>query len=1077
MQRTVMWRTAGAAGLLAVAIASGVAPAAAGPDLSAASTSTTAVAQGVATRLSGMAVSGASAGDTLAVTVATDRGTVRIDTSTGVLLAYGNAATGASVSFTGSPDQVNAALAATDLTTPVGSLGLGATVTLTAYQQQAGIVYGAATGHFYEFVSSAGSWDSARSAASGRSFLGKTGYLVTITSSAENGIVTSRIPNAESVWIGAHAVAGGGYPREWQWADGPEAGQVFDRCSNASGTCNFVSRPGYANWAMNEPNNYGGGTSGVDGEWVAVTNWNSYDGLWNDLASMSSTSGYVVEYGDGSAFGGVATASATVTILGVPGAPTGVSAEPGSEQATVTFTAPASDGGSPIASFTVTASPGGATASCAASPCTVTGLTAWTAYTFRVTATNGVGTGPASGASTAVTAVPQPSAPGAPTGMAATPLVGAPYMGAVTSSGYPFPTYAVTGGALPAGLSLAADGTVTGTPTATGPWSVEITATNTQGTAAATLSGYVGKAPTAITGSIGDLPASEAATIDLDVDGYPAPVWSVTAGALPTGLTLAHSDGMVTGTPTSPGTYSVTVTATNAHGSVARTLTGSVTAPPELVSGSVPQLLVGVASTATFTVDGYPPPTFAVTAGALPAGMALATSGVLSGTPLVVGPWSATITATNTRGSVARTIGGHVGDPPSAVSGTLPALTWGTPVAVLLASAGYPAPTFAVTAGALPAGLSLDPVTGGISGVPTSAHVYSVTITAGNEHGSQAVTFSGTVAPIRPSAPSGLDATPGDGEVAVAFDAPDSDGGSPVTSYEVRVDDGDWQPLATTVDGSTVHGTVTGLVNGVEVELRVRAVNAAGAGLASGRTTVTPVAPPPVPVAAPTAVAGTSSVTVSWLASTERDVTGYTVTASPGPATCTVAADQARCVIGAVAGQPVTFTVVTHSRWGDSVPSQPSLPVVPTSPAVPAAPPVTALPTLTTSEGDISSVAIGQTITVIGTGFAPFSTATVVIYPTPRVLGTVRTDAAGAFSLTVTVPRDLEAGQHTFVAFGVDTSGEPYAMRLPVELPAAATSMAQTGAAVQPLVLLALVSLGGGMLLRVAATRRTRRAR
>ena len=91
----------------------------------------------------------------------------------------------------------------------------------------------------------------------------------------------------------------------------------------------------------------------------------------------------------------------------VPGAPTGVSATAGDRQAAVSFTAPA-DGGSPITSYTVTASPGGAAASGAGSPITVSGLANGTAYTFTVTAANGVGTGGPSSPSTPVTPVAHP---------------------------------------------------------------------------------------------------------------------------------------------------------------------------------------------------------------------------------------------------------------------------------------------------------------------------------------------------------------------------------------------------------------------------------------------------------------------------------------------------------------------------------------------------------------------------------------------------------------------------------------------------------------------------------------------
>jgi len=105
-----------------------------------------------------------------------------------------------------------------------------------------------------------------------------------------------------------------------------------------------------------------------------------------------------------------------------PGRPTITQVTVGDGQATVTFTPPASDGGADITTYTVTAtaSSGVITQECASSPCTVTGLTNGTAYTFTVTATNSAGGGESS--------TPSESATPAPA-VAATPVSTLPLFG------------------------------------------------------------------------------------------------------------------------------------------------------------------------------------------------------------------------------------------------------------------------------------------------------------------------------------------------------------------------------------------------------------------------------------------------------------------------------------------------------------------------------------------------------------------------------------------------------------------------------------------------------------------------
>ena len=113
---------------------------------------------------------------------------------------------------------------------------------------------------------------------------------------------------------------------------------------------------------------------------------------------------------------------ATAVDTEAPGAPTGATATPGDMSLLASWTAPASDGGSPITEYTVTADPGGnqCVADVATPSCTLLGLTNGTPYTFTVVATNAVGDSEPSAPSAPVT--PRTiTAPGAPTDVTATP--------------------------------------------------------------------------------------------------------------------------------------------------------------------------------------------------------------------------------------------------------------------------------------------------------------------------------------------------------------------------------------------------------------------------------------------------------------------------------------------------------------------------------------------------------------------------------------------------------------------------------------------------------------------------------
>jgi uncharacterized repeat protein (TIGR02543 family) len=109
---------------------------------------------------------------------------------------------------------------------------------------------------------------------------------------------------------------------------------------------------------------------------------------------------------NGAGTGSASSASNSVTPFapGKPDAPTiGVPTMVDSQTVTVSFSAPINNRGSAITSYTATSNPGGLTGTSSTSPITVTGLTVNTAYTFTVTATNGVGTSDSSTATSAVT--------------------------------------------------------------------------------------------------------------------------------------------------------------------------------------------------------------------------------------------------------------------------------------------------------------------------------------------------------------------------------------------------------------------------------------------------------------------------------------------------------------------------------------------------------------------------------------------------------------------------------------------------------------------------------------------------
>ena len=129
---------------------------------------------------------------------------------------------------------------------------------------------------------------------------------------------------------------------------------------------------------------------------AATTTGVSYDQLYLTASIYANECGAIANSSPG-------TTPPQAAPTAKPGAPTIGAAASGAQSATVTFTPPLSLGGTAI-TYTVVASPGGATASGTSSPITVRGLTTGQSYTFTVSATNSAGTGPSSSPSNQITA-------------------------------------------------------------------------------------------------------------------------------------------------------------------------------------------------------------------------------------------------------------------------------------------------------------------------------------------------------------------------------------------------------------------------------------------------------------------------------------------------------------------------------------------------------------------------------------------------------------------------------------------------------------------------------------------------
>ena len=169
-----------------------------------------------------------------------------------------------------------------------------------------------------------------------------------------------------------------------------------------------------------------------------------------------------------------------------------------------------------------------------------------------------------------------------------------------------------------------------------------------------TLPQRTSTAPTVTTSALAAGYTSTAYSQTLAATGDTPLTWTVTSGALPSGLSLSTA-GVISGTPSSAGTASFTVQAANAAGSNSRALQIVVTTPattPTVTTTTLPDGQVNALYSEVLAATGTTPLTWTVSAGTLPTGLTLnATSGVISGTPVVEGASTFTVQATNGAGS------------------------------------------------------------------------------------------------------------------------------------------------------------------------------------------------------------------------------------------------------------------------------------------------------------------------------------------------------------------------------------------------------------------------------------------
>jgi large repetitive protein len=308
-------------------------------------------------------------------------------------------------------------------------------------------------------------------------------------------------------------------------------------------------------------------------------------------------------------------------------------------------------------------------------------------------------------------------------------------------------------GALPPGLTLTPSGLISGTPTTAGTarfWIIIHDLLPSQGGHAwcggdnkserehiiQIQPGFVvttTSAPGAFTGTSYSfaLAAAMQTTPETTTPPTSSVTWALAEGQLPPGLGLDGATGVIAGSPTTDGNYSFVVRASLPDGrSATKALSIEVKTALALVQPEeIPASEVGVPVRVQFgATGGTPPYTWTLSAGTLPAGVALTAAGTIAGRPTAAGTFPFTATVADSGGQSQSYAGTLVVAARLAIATTrlAPGRVGKRYRAKLLATGGVAPTLWIVTRGPLPRGVKLDRRLGVLSGVPKKAGRYKI---------------------------------------------------------------------------------------------------------------------------------------------------------------------------------------------------------------------------------------------------------------------------------------------------------------------------------------------------------------